>query len=70
MLFMACFTSYMLRVNISINILGMVEPNHLNENKTQPDDLPDVSKSIRIHIRSFRIHSFMRREKKTLAKLA
>ncbi|KAJ6646704.1 Sialin [Pseudolycoriella hygida] len=34
MLFMACFISYMLRVNISINILAMVEPTNLHENKT------------------------------------
>lgn len=43
MLFLACFMSYMLRVNMSINILGMVEPGQLNENKTQPDHVPDVS---------------------------
>lgn len=34
LLFMACFISYMLRVNMSINILGMVEPTNLHENKS------------------------------------
>lgn len=40
---MACFISYMLRVNISINILAMVEPTNLHENKTLAA-APDVSK--------------------------
>lgn len=42
-MFMACFISYMLRVNISINILAMVEPTNLHENKTLAA-APDVSK--------------------------
>lgn len=45
MLFMACFISYMLRVNISINILAMVEPTNLHENKTLAA-APDVSNKI------------------------
>lgn len=43
MLFMACFISYMLRVNMSINILAMVEPTNLHENKTLAA-APNVSK--------------------------
>lgn len=58
MMFMACFISYMLRVNISINILAMIEPNQnlqgkivLNFNETNDnvtttlDSVPDVSYS-------------------------
>lgn len=35
MLFMACFTSYMLRTNISINLIAMVQ--ETNSNNTLPD---------------------------------
>lgn len=45
MLFFACFISYMLRVNLSINILAMVEPINLNENKTLTL-APDVSEAL------------------------
>lgn len=39
MLFMACFVAYMVRVNISVNILAMVVP----DNKTgEAEDPPDV----------------------------
>lgn len=39
MLFMACLMSYMMRVNLSINIIAMVEQTH--PNATEP--LPNVS---------------------------
>lgn len=39
MLFMACFVAYMVRVNISVNILAMVVP----DNKTgEAEEPPDV----------------------------
>lgn len=57
-MFMSCFISYMLRVNISINILAMIEPNQnlqgkivLNFNETNDnvtttlDSVPDVGYS-------------------------
>lgn len=37
MLFMACLMGYMMRVNMSINIIAMVEP------KESDDEVPDVS---------------------------
>lgn len=37
MIFMTCFISYMLRVNISINILGMAYPANQNETVEIPD---------------------------------
>lgn len=40
MLFMACFIAYMVRVNISVNILAMVMPD--NKTGTEPEP-PDVS---------------------------
>lgn len=42
MLFMACFTAYMLRTNISINLIAMVEDTNNNTN----GPLPDVTKTI------------------------
>lgn len=39
MLFMACFTAYMLRTNISINLIAMVE----DTNNSTNGSLPDVS---------------------------
>lgn len=41
MLFMACLLSYMMRVNLSINIIAMVD-NSSNDNGTT-EVLPDVS---------------------------
>lgn len=43
MLLMASFTSYLLRVNMSINILGMVHPKH-HHNHTNATFLHDVNK--------------------------
>lgn len=45
MLFMTCFVSYMLRVNISINIIAMVKPTTVSDiNVTYSSiELPDVS---------------------------
>ena len=40
MLFMACLMSYMMRVNLSINIIAMVE----NTDANSTEVLPDVSK--------------------------
>lgn len=46
MLFMACFITYMLRVNISINIIAMVKDTTIiNANNTNNISLPDVSLS-------------------------
>lgn len=42
MLFAACFISYMLRVNMSINILAMVKSAPAKDNATRPIDI-DVS---------------------------
>jgi hypothetical protein len=39
MLFMACFTAYMLRTNISINLIAMVQ----DSNNSTNGSLPDVS---------------------------
>ena len=36
MLFMACFTAYMLRTNISVNLIAMVQDTS-NNNNTLPD---------------------------------
>uniref|UniRef100_A0A336LRM6 CSON010445 protein n=1 Tax=Culicoides sonorensis TaxID=179676 RepID=A0A336LRM6_CULSO len=38
MLFMACFIAYMVRVNISVNILAMVMPDNKTGNATDPPD--------------------------------
>lgn len=43
MLFMACLLSYMMRVNLSINIIAMVEDTSSHENGTEVEALPDVS---------------------------
>lgn len=37
MLFMACFTSYMLRTNISINLIAMVQDTNNSTNSSLPD---------------------------------
>lgn len=42
MLFMACLLSYMMRVNLSINIIAMVDDTSSHENGTV-EALPDVS---------------------------
>lgn len=46
-MFMACLISYMLRVNLSINILAMVEKNHepnITDLITAKPEEPDVSR--------------------------
>lgn len=51
MLFMASFTSYLLRVNMSINILGMAMP--ITTNDTSVIEVPDVGYVLLgLHIRS------------------
>jgi hypothetical protein len=49
MLFMACFTAYMLRTNISINLIAMVE----DTNNSTNGSLPDVRREIFGFIRVF-----------------
>ncbi|XP_044253590.1 sialin-like [Tribolium madens] len=37
MLFTSCFTTYMMRVNISINLIAMVEPSNANSSDSEPE---------------------------------
>lgn len=45
MIFATTFVMYIIRVNLSISILGMVRTHKQTENETIKFDLPDVSYS-------------------------
>lgn len=47
MLFATTFVGYIIRVNLSVSILGMVRAQQQTENETIKFDLPDVSSSNR-----------------------
>lgn len=46
MLFATTFVGYIIRVNLSVSILGMVRAQQQTENETMKFDLPDVSAAV------------------------